>query len=545
MSGMLGSLLDRRPWLGGLAALALVAVVLLPSLGADFVWDDHSQILDSPHLADPRFIPRYFGLNVVQSWGSEGRGAEGVDTYRPLFFVALTAVYAVDGANPFWFHLAVLVAHLGVCALLFALGRRWLEPPWAAAAAVVLFGLHPVTSEAYLWASALSEPLSAAGLLGAVLILDRWGRAESSGRAVIAAVASALVLLAGLLAKEAPLTALPAAAALLVWWRGVRPILLAGWAGAAGLFLAMRVVALGGLQATGDGGPQRLEALVAYPVLLLDGLRALISQWPIGMRTLYWEYRDLPWGWSALATLALAALAALAWRARRTAPLTPASLVVLALMLAPIALVATVPGWGGFGRYLYVPWAFAALALVEAALKLRRHLLAQWPRLAIAPLLVLAAFAATELLASRRALEAYATQENLARTAIEVFPDGPDGWLWLGNVLLEQERLPEARECYRTATRLAPDLHTPRHNLAGALLYTGRPEEALDHLAILERRWGPTPDGEVFAVRALLALGRRHEARQRLEAALAASPGNPGLQTLRTELGLVSAPPPG
>ena len=43
-----------------------------------------------------------------------------------------------------------------------------------------------------------------------------------------------------------------------------------------------------------------------------------------------------------------------------------------------------------------------------------------------------------ELVGIQRALWVYANQENLARAAIEIFPDGPDGWEWLGNVHIDR-----------------------------------------------------------------------------------------------------------
>ena len=152
----------------------LIFALLAPALGSEFIWDDINQIVDSPTIGDPGRIPSYFTHNVVESMGSEGRGAEGVDTYRPLFMVALAAVYAVGGPDPFWFHLAVLAAHLMVSLLLWSLAGRWLDSRLAAGLAVLFFACHPVTAEAYLWSSAISEPLSAAGLLGAVLLLDRY-----------------------------------------------------------------------------------------------------------------------------------------------------------------------------------------------------------------------------------------------------------------------------------------------------------------------------------------------------------------------------------
>ena len=128
--------LGARPWLQAVLLTAVAFVILSPSLGAGFVWDDLQQIVSSPTISDPAAPARYFFLNVVESYGSEGRGADGVDTYRPLFFVTLWLIHRINGPDPFWFHLAVLLAHLGVCVLLWTAARRWIGSNLAAAAVI-------------------------------------------------------------------------------------------------------------------------------------------------------------------------------------------------------------------------------------------------------------------------------------------------------------------------------------------------------------------------------------------------------------------------
>ncbi|MFV2072178.1 MAG: glycosyltransferase family 39 protein [Thermoanaerobaculales bacterium] len=515
----------------------LIFAVLAPALGSDFIWDDINQIVDSPTIGDPRRIPSYFTHNVVESMGSEGRGAEGVDTYRPLFMVALAAVYAVAGPDPFGFHLAVLAAHLMVSLLLWTLADRWLDSRLATVLAVLFFACHPVTAEAYLWCSAISEPMSSAGLLGAVLLLDRYcrnDRRDSAGWR--AALAAGVVFLAGLLSKEAVLMALPAVSLYLLWARRVRLRWLTPLWAAAAIFLAMRVFALGGLQAGGADGEQRLHALRVYPVLVLDGLRAMLGLWPVGIRHLSWEYERIGWGMSAIAALGCIVLVTVAIVLRRRTPLVLLAVTITGLMLAPIAMVATVPGWGGFGRYLYLPLAFTSLALAEIGPYAHSWLSTNRPRLRWAIPLLVAVVLIVEQIGLRNALWVYANQENLARAAIEIFPDGPDGYEWLGNAFLARGDLPAALICYRQATERGPELYRPRHNLAAALLYTGRPEEALEQLAIAEALHGATSDGSTVVITALLRLRRWNEATDRLLDALERAPADPALRRLGARL---------
>ena len=521
--------LGLRPWLQAALLSAIAMALLSPSLGAGFIWDDSQQIVDSPTIDDPRAPLRYFSLNVVSSWGSEGRGADGVDTYRPMFFVALWSIHHIDGPNPFWFHLAVVAAHLGVCLLLWTLARRWLASDLAAAAVFAAFAFHPVTSEAFLWASALSEPLSVAGLLTTVIILDRWCR---DGRAPWVAVGVAgTAMLLGLLTKEAVATALPALSLYLWRVRGVGLRALAGPWTAVVIFLGLRLHALEGLQATGSGSSQRIEALSHLPVLIFDGLRALFTLQPVGVRHLYWDYRDVGAPGFVIAVLAVALLCAVAWWKRKQFPLIATAIAVLICMLAPIALITTVPGWGGFGRYLYLPWGMLLLAVADVVCRPRPAAGRRLRSVAAAAAVV---FIALELIGLHHAFEVYSSQEILARASVELQPHAPDGWEWLGNHHVERGELGRAARCYAAAVAIEPGIYRPRHNLAAALLHLGQPAEALAHERAVEEIHGTTAEGAVVAAAACLALGRWDEAGRWLERGLEIAPDHPRLLELHT-----------
>ncbi len=287
----------------------------------------------------------------------------------------------------------------------------------------------------------------------------------------------------------------------------------------------MRTAALSGLQATGADTVQRLQALKVYPILVIDGFVAMLTMQPIGIRHLSWEFATLGWGASAGAAALCLALLMAAYAARRILPLALAAVLTTGLMLLPIALVATVPGWGGFGRYLYLPLAITALALAELGLRAHRMLVISRPHLRWAVPLIVVTALIVEQVGLRHALWVYANQENLAHAAIEIFPDGPDGWEWLGNVHIEKGELEEARVCFQKATERGPGLFRPRHNLAAALLYTGRPAEALEQLEILNSLHPPTAPGSKVAVSALMELGRWEEATSRLVESLDRDPG--------------------
>jgi hypothetical protein len=390
--------------------------------------------------------------------------------------------------------------------------------------------------------------MAVAGLLGAVLILDLWCR---TARAAWPAVtAAALTMLIGLLAKESVATALPVLSIYLCRVRQVRARALLGPWLAVGVFLALRVSALSGLQASGSGTGQRVEALRNLPVLIVDGLRALITLEPVGIRHLYWDYRDVGWAMSLVAAVTVALLAAIAWASRRRMPLIPTALGVMICMMAPIALIATVPGWGGYGRYLYLPLAFGLLATAEWGRWLQTSLATHVPKfLPVLPVVVIVFFC-FELVGLRQAFDTYRSQESLARASTELQPHAPDGWEWLGNHYLEVGDLDNAVRCYANAVAIEPSIYRPRHNLAAALLYLGRPAEALEHETAIESIHGITAQGAFVAARACLDLGRWREAGRWLERGLEHEPDNRRLLELRARWeagrpGADSSPPPG
>jgi tetratricopeptide (TPR) repeat protein len=304
---------------------------------------------------------------------------------------------------------------------------------------------------------------------------------------------------------------------------------------AAVVFLGLRAAALGGLEATGSDGAQRLLALRHLPVVLLDSLRAMLLMRPIGPRHLWFEYRGLGLGASLAALLAVAGLALLVWRLRRTSPLLVLAAGVSLLVLAPVALVSTVPGWGRFARYIYLPWAFGACAAVELGMVAARRA-GRPARVVLVLVLVLAAWLGLQQVGLHRALQVYSSQEELARAAVAIDPDGPPGHEWLGNIWLERNDLRRALEQYRLAVAGDPSLYRPRLNMAACLLHLGRSEEALEQIDLLEARHGRTVHSCHVAVKALLRLGRVAEAKQRLRWALERAPDSVLLRRLEATM---------
>ncbi len=155
-----------------LAAFALCILLYLPSLRHGFI-----------DIDDPRFI--------VENPLAQDLSARGVSqafsSYTMLLYIPLTMVSyqvnaAIGGVQPFIYHLTDSLLHGANAALVavfvFLLTRR----RFPAAVTALLFAVHPLQTEAVLWASSRKDTLSAfftlLSLITYVRYLDAHGKAQ-------------------------------------------------------------------------------------------------------------------------------------------------------------------------------------------------------------------------------------------------------------------------------------------------------------------------------------------------------------------------------
>ncbi len=138
-----------------LIVVALVFLVHAPSLDSGFHYDDHHSLLNNPHIRDLGNLPRFFidptAFSVQPDYAM----------YRPFVLVAHAANFALGGYNPLGYQLLNLGIHCLAATMVYALLLRWPLPPAAAFASALLFGLHPVQTEAVNFISSRSESLAA------------------------------------------------------------------------------------------------------------------------------------------------------------------------------------------------------------------------------------------------------------------------------------------------------------------------------------------------------------------------------------------------
>ncbi len=329
----------KARWIGA-GVLLVAALTWAACARAGFFWDDWILVVNNPVLED-------FHLRRLLTDDLFAADAARVGRHSPYFRPLMTLSLALDhrlfGLEPAGYHLHNLAWHLAAIAALFGLALPRLGAGRAAVAALV-FGLHPVQSEAVVWVAARNDLLCATFSLLALAAFDR--RRDALG---------ALAVLAACCAKEAGVLA----PALLVAWRlafAERPRAreLAAASVATALYLGLRANAqVGSVVAA----PIDLEILLTVPGKLVSTyLGWLAWPWPLtGTASVYQAPPSIAaWG-AATATLALL------FAAVRTAPRRGLALVGCALLVWAPTLLSTAVTHGFGERFLYLSIGFLAV----------------------------------------------------------------------------------------------------------------------------------------------------------------------------------------
>lgn len=384
----------------------MLGAAYLAVVQAGFAWDDNGILVANDALANPTFEKIF----LKDLWCCV-RGHEGLSPYyRPLTTLSFLLDYKM-GLIPGLAHLHSLVWHAIVVTLVYILlqGRLGAE---RAAAGALIFGLHPIQSEAVVWIAARNDLMGTAGVIGTLILLERrsnW---------------AALPLAASCLCKESSYT-FPA---ILLAWRLAFP---------------------------GDRSFGKELLVVAPGLAFAFGLRSLAELGPVPA-----EYRDLGpvtewlprWAGTVLGWLVLP------WPLTTTAslyrPLPGPSVVVSALLAVAIMVIVVLKngkrGWALLGlgavayapavgavisfsligeRYLYQPM-FALAALVAAALP---------ERLSRGTWALLSGWALYALVILHLRLPDWATAETLMRAAAERAPDSYSFQLLGGQLHIQGE----------------------------------------------------------------------------------------------------------
>jgi Flp pilus assembly protein TadD len=184
------------------AIIIAVAVVYLPALRGDFVWDDFLLITGNPLLQN------FSGL--VEIW-SGGRTAD----YFPVTNAAFWIEHHLFGANATGYHAVNILLQIANALLVWRLLKRLNIPgAWLAG---LIFGIHPVHVASVAWISELKNLLAMFFALLSILCFLELD--ETRLRNSATAYAASLVFFALALLSKTQVVFLPFVLLLCAWWR--------------------------------------------------------------------------------------------------------------------------------------------------------------------------------------------------------------------------------------------------------------------------------------------------------------------------------------
>jgi len=514
--------------------LILVALAVLPyfnSLRNSFVYDDIDQVLRNPYIRNFHHL-REILTSSVWSFMGDFRGSSNY--YRPVMSLGYLFCYQLFGPNALGFHLASLLANVGVVLLVFLVTLRMFRSPAVALLAACIFALHPIHSEAVDWIAAVTE------LELAFFYLFTFGFFLASARAAGKCSGPLQIGMAGsfvlaLLSKEQALT-LPLLAAVYEHFfredhaetTKVRKFRRYGalWALAA-VYLVLRVHYLGGLAPSLERSGFGTGELVVSALALI-GQYCWKLVWPAELCAYYLFPTDVaalyPWALGGVVALAISALAFVVLRkSNRQAAF---GVVWLLATLAPVLNVRWMTSNPFAERYLYLASVGFCWILGWAGVQGWNSLSTRGRRWRVA--LPLAAGVIATLWVIRIVTRNRDWRDNVTfyTATLAVSPDAYYIHNNLGTVYWDQGNIPAAEREWRTALRLAPGSEYALHNL-GLVANTQKhyPEAEALFLCALAIRPNYS-DAHLDLGKTYEATGRLQEAEAQLRAAENLSPLN-------------------
>lgn len=175
-------------WLSILGLFALIGFLIYGhTLTYEFVrWDDGLLIFDNPAI---RGITLQNLKTIFTTYDPE--------LYIPLSLLSYQVDYMIGGSNPAIYHFTNLILHILNAVLVCGVMKLLTKNTWIAVVTGLLFLVHPLHTEAVVWASARKDLLSTFFFLGSFVLYVQ----QKNQKSVISYRGSVVLFLAALLSK--------------------------------------------------------------------------------------------------------------------------------------------------------------------------------------------------------------------------------------------------------------------------------------------------------------------------------------------------------
>lgn len=452
--------------------VGLYALLFVPSLDSDWVWDDVPAIRDNPLY----HAPLLEGLLSTQQDHLDPNSRKLTtlrvehDSYRPLLYLSYRLDISCFGASPRWMRVHNLLLGVVAIFLCYLLARRLLEDEGAALLATAIFAIHPVQTESLVYIAGRGDVLAGLFALASLYCLERW-RARAPRKLLWPTLAST-AFAASLLSKETYL-GLPMVVLLFGWLGGqtresLRGALLLGLVLC--VYIPVRFAITGPTTSTA-----LLPTIASLPGYWLQGLSIFLLPFDLGTERLADDSFFFA-GWVAL--LALLAfttkLALSAGEGKRALRVIAAGFALSLLCIGPSAIV--VHNLGVLAdRYLYLAVLAFAIVVAQGA----RYALACKPMLRALCLGLIALWGLVLLYVSHRQVRVWRDNFTLYSHALRMEPASSMAHYRLGYLYAANNHCPTALPLFQRALELNPANARAANNLGVCFMRLGDYQSAL------------------------------------------------------------------
>jgi protein O-mannosyl-transferase len=513
----------RRKWILAAVVCLLVFTVYLPTFTGDFILDDHVLVKSNPYIRQYRSIPSYFaqedGIADRKNWGKDYH----TGYYRPLINLSYYLDYQLWGMDPRGYRATNLAWHLLACLILYRVLAMMLHREGAAAAAVLVFGIHPVLTEAVSFISSRNNIITT---VFSLLCLYHYARSDTGGSR-FSAVLSPLFFAGAVFSKEFGVMVLPV---LFLYNRYFRIRAVTAPKEAAsylpfiaviGVYFWMRGQVTGSMIPP-EGAVWILKRIWYAPYLIMANLQIFLI--PVHLHSLFVVY---PPGFmgpeSVLGMTGVVGSGYLLWRYRRMKILL-FSVLGFAIGLFPVLNIVTTASPSLVSlRWLYFPSVFLMFVICDVFGRCHD---ARWAKpVFLVAVLGLGGYSAY--------MTRYHWQDDASFFKREVLLYHNMNYAsGLANTYHDAGAYRKAERFYRMAIEAFPGRPDAYIGYSALLVETGRPQQALAviesgrSLVVSKRMRGEFLNNKGMA---LLGLGQGAQALAVFEEAVATSPGAPSL----------------
>lgn len=541
---------DRKPLV--LISLGLLFAIVLIYSGVarcDFVYLD-----DTTHVFENATVRAGLTWEGVQRAFTEPHASLWV----PLTTVSFMADVSLFGLSPAAMHVENMLWHAGAAILLFTVLRRLTGRQWPSALVAALFAVHPINVESVAWITERKNVLCAFFFMVSLWGWSHWAQARQGWGWWVALVAFAVSLLAKPMSVTLPcvlllLDAWPLRRMGQIHWGRLIVEKIPFFALSVGSsYMAMRAVAATGTALDFENvsaAARFTNALCAYGAYLHDLV------WPDSLAIFYRLSGDVQWGAALSILTGLVFFAVLAIWQWRHHPYMLIGLLIFLGMLVPNLGIVQVGAQARADRFTYLAQVGFFIALVwtcDALLPPARRLRIALACLPLAALGVVSISQVTKWQDSKSLFQhavvvsegrsqamakeylgyAYSREGRKAAAALlfeqalAVLPRNSRLWNELGIIHLERGAFPLALRDFTNAVKLDARDPLALCNLAMTHVAMGEAataEAKFRELLILSPEM---PNAHLQYGLLLAKLGRKDEARQRIEEAHRLAPAN-------------------